>query len=99
MARCIMMGMVSTVRLLLNPRHTSTIPLTIFSSFSLYFFFFGSADLAGAEMIKFGIESKFSCPDTSTALFKDAISASLQEMKQVIEGASLEDDKTYTARL
>ena len=99
MVHCTMMGMVSTVRLLLNSRQTSTIPLTTFSPFFLYFFSFVSADLAGAEMIKFGIESKFSCPDTSTALFKDAISASLQEMKQVIEGASLEDDKTYTARL
>ena len=38
-------------------------------------------DLAAPEMIKFGIESKFSSPSTSTEQFKQAVVESLMEMK------------------
>jgi carnitine O-acetyltransferase len=40
-------------------------------------------DLAGPDMIKFGIESKFSSPYTSTASLKNAIIHSLDEIQTV----------------
>ena len=40
-------------------------------------------DAAGPEIIKFGVESKFSCPLTSTAVFKDAISSALLDMQSL----------------
>ena len=39
------------------------------------------ADMAGPELIKFGIESKMSCPETSTSLFKYAIQTALLDMQ------------------
>lgn len=56
-------------------------------------------DLCGADVIKFGIESKISCPGTSTSLFKDAIATSLQEMKQAVENTFLETNEAIAARL
>ena len=41
-------------------------------------------DLAAPEVIKFGIESKFSCPETSTEEFKNAISSALLDMRTLI---------------
>lgn len=41
------------------------------------------ADLAGLDVIKFGIESKHSSPLTSTDGFKAAISEALQDMRSV----------------
>jgi hypothetical protein len=40
-------------------------------------------DLAGPDIIKFGIESKRSCQDTSTAHFKNVIADALRDMKVV----------------
>lgn len=40
-------------------------------------------DLAGPDMIKFGIESKYSCPFTSTAAFQEAIIAAMRDMKSI----------------
>lgn len=56
-------------------------------------------DLSGTDVIKFGIESKISCPDTSTSLFKDAIATSLQEMKQAVENTFSENNEAIAARL
>ena len=42
-------------------------------------------DLAGPDIIKFGIESKVSCPETSSDDFWDAISSALQQMRSVIQ--------------
>lgn len=40
-----------------------------------------SSDLAGPEVIKFGIESKHSSALTSTSLFKAAVTQALLDMK------------------
>lgn len=43
-------------------------------------------------MIKFGIESKYSCPLTSTAAFQEAIVAAMRDMKVVCtEGLIIAD--------
>lgn len=45
------------------------------------------ADLAGTDLIKFGIESKRSCKETSTEAFLDAISLALHDMRDIcVEG-------------
>lgn len=41
------------------------------------------ADLAAPSLIKFGIESKYSCPLTSTDAFMVAIGKALQDMKNM----------------
>ena len=38
-------------------------------------------DLAAPDMIKFGIESKFSCTKTSTKIFKEMVASALEEMQ------------------
>ena len=43
----------------------------------------GWTDLAGPDVIKFGIESKHSSPYTSTHGFKAAISLALQDMRRI----------------
>ncbi|KIY44052.1 acyltransferase ChoActase/COT/CPT [Fistulina hepatica ATCC 64428] len=45
---------------------------------------YGINYLAAPDMIKFGIESKFSCPTTSTELLKLAITDALREMRDTI---------------
>ncbi|KAF8501679.1 carnitine acetyltransferase [Russula emetica] len=40
-----------------------------------------NADLSGPDLIKFGIESKLSCTETSTALFQRVIVGALREMR------------------
>jgi carnitine O-acetyltransferase len=42
-------------------------------------------DLAAPNMVKFGIESKFSSLLTSTQKFKDAVVASMEEMQFLCE--------------
>lgn len=42
---------------------------------------YGVNYMAGPELLKFGIESKKSCPETSTTLFKDAIQTALLDMQ------------------
>jgi hypothetical protein len=42
-----------------------------------------NADLSGPDLIKFGIESKFSCTETSTALFQRVIVRALREMREL----------------
>ena len=44
-----------------------------------------SADLLGPHMIKFGIESKNSCPTTSTTKFKHHLAQALRDMRRVCE--------------
>lgn len=44
-------------------------------------------DLAAPEMIKFGIESKFSSHFTSTEKFKEAITEAMNEMYAMCEAA------------
>jgi len=39
---------------------------------------------ADTQVIKFGIESKFSCPTTSTAKFQRALLAALRDMRNVV---------------
>ena len=41
------------------------------------------SDLAAPEMIKFGIECKFSSSETSTDTFKTAITNALRDMKKL----------------
>ena len=45
-------------------------------------------DTAGSEVIKFGVESKHSCPNTSTSIFKEALSSALLEMQLLCSQAS-----------
>ena len=44
-------------------------------------------DLAGPNLVKFGIESKTSCAVTSTAKFKHHLVQSLRDMRRVCEAA------------
>ncbi|KZP00530.1 acyltransferase ChoActase/COT/CPT [Calocera viscosa TUFC12733] len=51
---------------------------------------YGINYLAGGELIKFGVESKYSAPNTDTQRFKQHVVDSLREMRQVCEeGAAL----------
>lgn len=43
------------------------------------------ADLAGPYLLKFGIESKWSCEATSTARFKHHLVQSFRDMRRVVE--------------
>jgi carnitine O-acetyltransferase len=43
------------------------------------------SDLAGSHLLKFGIESKWSCEVTSTARFKHNLAQSLRDMRRVVE--------------
>lgn len=38
-------------------------------------------DMPGPEIMKFGIESKHSCPETSTSVFKESLTTVLLDMK------------------
>ncbi|KAF8632251.1 hypothetical protein AX15_001998 [Amanita polypyramis BW_CC] len=61
---------------------------------------YGINYLAAPEMIKFGIESKFSCPVTSTAGFMDAITNSLLEMRDLCLADVVDNsDKSITSHL
>lgn len=54
------------------------------STFSFHcLFLINPLDLAAPEMIKFGIESKFASPSTSTYLFKNAVEKALQDMRDI----------------
>ena len=55
-------------------------------SFFLTFF----KDFASPDMVKFGIESKFSSPLTSTEKFKEAITEAMDEMYVMCEDAQKE---------
>lgn len=46
---------------------------------------YGINYLAGPEVIKFGIESKHSCPLTSTSSFKDAISQAMLDVQSLFQ--------------
>ncbi|KAG8753963.1 hypothetical protein FRC11_006931, partial [Ceratobasidium sp. 423] len=52
---------------------------------------YGINYLAGPKLIKFGIESKHSCPTTSTADFKANIVESLREMKGLFKESEMVD--------
>ncbi|KAL8286545.1 hypothetical protein RQP46_004562 [Phenoliferia psychrophenolica] len=46
---------------------------------------YGINYLAGSKVIKFGIESKRSCEETSTVIFRDNVIAAMREMREVCE--------------
>ncbi|KAJ1307883.1 hypothetical protein OPQ81_001963 [Rhizoctonia solani] len=52
---------------------------------------YGINYLAGPKLIKFGIESKHSCPTTSTADFKSKIVESLREMEELFKDLQVAD--------
>ncbi|WRT69787.1 uncharacterized protein IL334_006778 [Kwoniella shivajii] len=54
---------------------------------------YGINYLAGPNLVKFGIESKFSCDKTSTQRFKHNIVQSLRDMRRVCEAANGGDMK------
>ncbi|KAF9525641.1 acyltransferase ChoActase/COT/CPT [Crepidotus variabilis] len=56
---------------------------------------YGINYLTAPDMIKFGVESKFSCPSTSSHAFQKAISDALDEMKYICERGLIEKDQ-YT---
>lgn len=48
-----------------------------------------SVDLVGPELIKFGIESKYSCPKTSTKMFMATITRALLDLQSIcLQGLS-----------
>ena len=63
----------------------------------VFFFFVVFLDLAGPDLIKFGIESKRSCEETSTEGFTEAIALALHDMRQVYEQG--QDSGQVVARL
>jgi hypothetical protein len=71
--------------------------LAIFTQNSQHLFAFVFLDLAGPELIKFGIESKRFCEETSTEGFIDAISLALDDMRDICEQGP--DSAQVTARL
>lgn len=60
---------------------------------------FDFTDLSGPDLIKFGIESKFSCTETSTAAFQRAITSALREMRQLCSPEPMHRDAPAFARL
>lgn len=52
-----------------------------------------SADLTGKNILKFGIESKRSCPATSTERFRSHVADALREMRRVCELGQVEGAK------
>lgn len=45
-------------------------------------------DLAGPDIVKFGVESKHSCPLTSTTAFQEIIAGAMRDMRMVcLKGA------------
>ena len=56
----------------------------------IYLHLLFNQDMAGPELIKFGIESKESCKETSTEAFIDAIALALQDMQDIcVKGLNL----------
>ena len=51
-------------------------------------------DLAAPEMIKFGVECKFSGPETSTGTFKIAITSALRDMRELCQVVSALPENT-----
>lgn len=54
------------------------------------------SDLAGAKVIKFGIESKWSSKETSTHRFRLAIIDAMRDMRRICEEGRVEDGATPT---
>jgi len=58
-------------------------------------------DLAAPDMVKFGIESKFSCTETSTKQFKEMIASALIEMQSMCQIAitdnTIQNSHTYSS--
>ena len=59
----------------------------------------GIVDLSGLDIIKFGIESKHSCAETSTAAFQREITSALREMRRVCSPEPTYPDPPAVARL
>ncbi|KAK4701996.1 hypothetical protein P7C70_g4233, partial [Phenoliferia sp. Uapishka_3] len=51
---------------------------------------YGINYLAGSKVVKFGIESKRSCEETSTAIFRDNVVAAMRQMREVCEKGQAE---------
>jgi len=60
---------------------------------------YGINYLSGSNLIKFGIESKFSCVETSTPAFQCAITSALREMRQLCSPEPIHRDTPAVARL
>ncbi|KAI9512075.1 acyltransferase ChoActase/COT/CPT [Russula earlei] len=60
---------------------------------------YGINYLCGPDLIKFGIESKFSCAETSTRTFQNAIASALREMRQLCSPEPIRRDAPAVARL
>lgn len=50
------------------------------------------ADILNPEAMRFGIESKRSCPATSTERYKEALAASLREMRVLCQEETRVED-------
>ncbi|KIL67534.1 hypothetical protein M378DRAFT_122548 [Amanita muscaria Koide BX008] len=57
---------------------------------------YGINYLAAPTIIKFGIESKLSCPHTSTLVFQEVITSTLLEMRDLCMQATLNNSDTQT---
>ncbi|KAH9037842.1 carnitine acetyltransferase [Lactarius pseudohatsudake] len=60
---------------------------------------YGINYLSGLDIIKFGIESKHSCAETSTATFQQEIASALREMRRVCSPEPTYPDAPIVARL
>jgi len=60
---------------------------------------YGINYLSGQDIIKFGIESKHSCVETSTAVFQREITSALREMRRVCSPEPTYPDAPAVARL
>jgi carnitine O-acetyltransferase len=60
---------------------------------------YGINYLSGLDIIKFGIESKRSCAETSTAAFQREITSALREMRRVCSPEPTYPDPPAVARL
>ncbi|KAH9068364.1 carnitine acetyltransferase [Lactarius deliciosus] len=60
---------------------------------------YGINYLSGLDIIKFGIESKHSCAETSTATFQREIASALREMRRVCSPEPTYPDAPIVARL
>ncbi|KAI0001470.1 acyltransferase ChoActase/COT/CPT [Russula compacta] len=60
---------------------------------------YGINYLSGSDLIKFGVESKLSCAETSTVTFQRAIASALREMRQICSPEPVHRDISALARL
>jgi len=56
-------------------------------------------DLGGPYLLKFGVESKWSCDATSTARFKHNLAQSLRDMRRIVEAQQGAGGEAVKAKL